>query len=143
MSKWKSAMPLEFGPRRGPASYAGGAQDMPDGVFPPDVMARSIVADQRRGQFARWTVHQKAGCVVTIAGAEVPSEEIHERERLFAAIRGGDRDEAASAAEELWQTHGAWIIPGAQEGVIREPKHWAHRARGAADGPAGQPTQEA
>ena len=106
MTRWKSAMPLEFGPRHGPASYAGGAQDMPDGVFPPETMARSIVADQRRGQLARWTVHQRAGCVVTIAGAEVDAQEIRERERLFAGARKGDR----KAIAELWATRRAWIV---------------------------------
>lgn len=111
MSKWKSAMALEFGPRHGPASYAGGAADMPDGVFPPEAMARSIVADQRRGQLARWTVHQRAGCVVTIAGTEVPADEIAARKRLFAGARAGDQ----AAITELWETRRAWLIPGAQE----------------------------
>ena len=141
MSKWKSAMPLEFGPRRGPASYAGGAQDMPDGVFPPDVMARSIVADQRRGQLARWTVHQRPGSVVTIAGTDVPEQEIAGRARLFERIRQGDRPMAADAAQELWETRRAWIIPGAQEEVGREPKQSAS-GRGAGDGPVALPTTE-
>ena len=35
MSKWRSAMALEFGSRGVAASYAGGAKNIPDGVFPP------------------------------------------------------------------------------------------------------------
>jgi len=104
MSKWRSAMPLEFGPRGAVASYAGGAKDMPDGVFPPEIMARQVAtADRPRAYLGQ---SQRPGVVVTIAGTELPEEEIRERERLFARVRKGDR----AAAKELLETRRAWII---------------------------------
>ena len=86
MSKWRSAMPLEFGSRGVAASYAGGAKDMPDGVFPPEIMARRVAtADRPRAYLGQ---SQRPGVVVTIAGTELPEEENRERKRLF--DRGGE-----------------------------------------------------
>ena len=103
MSKWRSAMALEFGSRGVAASYAGGAKDMPDGVYPPEIMARRVATDRPRAYLGQ---SQRPGVVVTIAGTELPEEEIRERQRLFARVRKGDR----AAAKELLKTRQAWII---------------------------------
>ena len=104
MSKWRSAIPLEFGPRGVAASYAGGAKDMPDGVFPPEIMARRVAtADRSRAYLGQ---SQRPGVVVTIAGTELPEEEIRERTRLFAGARKGQH----AAVKELWETRKAWIV---------------------------------
>src|SRR3990167_4263644 len=103
MSKWRSAMPLEFGPRGGAASYAGGAKDMPDGVYPPEIMARRVATDRPRAYLGQ---SQRPGVVVTIAGTELPEEEIRERKRLFDGARKGQ----PAAVKELWETRKAWII---------------------------------
>ena len=104
MSKWRSAMALEFGSRGVAASYAGGAKNMSDGVFPPEIMARQVAtADRPRAYLGQ---SQRPGVVVTIAGTELPEEEIRERQRLFARVRKGDR----AAAKELLKTRQAWII---------------------------------
>ena len=105
MSKWRSAMPLEFGPRGTAPSYAGGAKDMPDGVFPPEIMARRVTTDRPRAYLGQ---SRRPGVVVTIAGTELPEEEIRKRQRLFAGARKGD----PAAVKELWTMMRAWIIPG-------------------------------
>mgnify|MGYP001558851488 CR=1 FL=1 len=137
MTRWKSAMPLTFGPRRATETPAGGLHDMPDGVYPPEVMARSVVADGRLARAEKWARHQRAGCVVTIAGTEVGAQEIRERERLFAGARKGDK----AAIEELWATRRAWIITGGGKAVTGE--RMPPPGRGVGDGPAVHNEQEA
>lgn len=114
MTRWGSAMPLEPAGRPGKplkARYwSRGSVDMPDGVFSPEIIARNLGGDLAREAHRHQTTQPEAGKVVTLAGTEVPRDEIRERERLFAAVRTGDRRAAADAAEELWQKHGAWIV---------------------------------
>ena len=115
--KWNSGMPVEsMRVPRGASSPLRGQHEMPDGVVEPMFVAAVVMAEFRRGLSIRRSASRRpAGEIITVTGARLSEQEILDRERLFAAIRTGDRTQAASAAEELWQTHGAWVIPGAQE----------------------------
>ena len=141
--KWNSGMPVEsMRVPRGASSPLRGQHEMPDGVVEPMFVAAVVMAEFRRGlSIRRGASTRPVGQIITVTGARVSEQEILDRERLFAAIRTGDRTQAASAAEELWQTHGAWIVTGAGQEVVRGPKRSAS-GHGAGDGPVAPPTTE-
>jgi hypothetical protein len=86
---------------------------MPDGVADPAIVAGVLAADYRRAESLRRMAHRVVpGQVVTLLGSLVPAQEIRERERLFAAVRRGDR----AAAQTLWETRRAWIEPAGKGG---------------------------